>query len=84
MRHQREENWRANDPITRKDCFIYALPKRASYTMLMECHYGIYAGESGGHFQRIVKGRLEKGKIGEKESFYGKNESWNGLMFWLG
>lgn len=49
--------------------------------MLMGCDYRIYAGESGGHFHRIVKGRLEKGQIGGKESFYEKNESWNGLMF---
>lgn len=52
---------------------------------LMGSHYRIYARESGGHFRRIVKGRLEKGQIGGKESFYEKKKkkAVNGPMFWF-
>lgn len=67
-----------------KSCFIYALPKRVFYKLLMGNPYRVYAGESGGHFHSIVKGRLEKGQSGRRGSLYEKNESWNIPMFCLG
>ena len=48
---------------------MYVLLKRVFYMVLMGSHYMIYIGGSGGHFHSNKKNRLEKGQIGERESF---------------
>ena len=61
--------------IIMKGCFIYALPKRVLYMVLMGSRYVVYNGESGGHFHSMAKGRQGKGQIEGKESFCGEKMS---------